>query len=194
MDGARRDPEIVSVEAISQWMASLTRLEPDLSDRGQQLVTDRDHGGRFDCLFQSGSSSITPAGYESAIARFGNGGRCEEDLVASQELDLLVELGPPTTAQRSTEDACVNDKSHGRIAAAKASSSTSVRLSINNASADARAGAAASCSAVRSRGNRAVPRGTSLRSFAALLTEPIVVRRPASRAAATPDRGRRSRR
>ena len=170
--------------AISQRVTNLPRLEPDLGNRRQELVTDRDHRGRLDRLFQSRSSSIAPTGHKRSVAQLGDGGCGEEDLVAGQELDLLVELGAPPAAQRGTEDARVDGKSHGRIAAAKASSSTSVRSSINNASADARAGAAASCSAVKSRGSRAVPCGTSLRSFAAVLTEPIVVPCPTACAAA----------
>ena len=98
----------------------------------------------LDRLFQSGSSSVAPAGHERAVAQFGDSRGSEEDLVAGEEPHLLVERGAPPAAQRGTEDARVDDKSHGRIAAAKSSSSTSVRSSINNASADARAGAAAS--------------------------------------------------
>ena len=39
MDGTRRDPEIVAVDAISQRVANRTRLEPDLGDsRGSERV------------------------------------------------------------------------------------------------------------------------------------------------------------
>ena len=83
---------------------------------------------------------------------------------------------PAPTAQSCAEDACVDDQSHGPIAAAKASSSSSGKPSINSVSIDCSTGAVISSSAVRSRGNKLVPCGMPRPLLTASLIAPWYLR------------------
>jgi hypothetical protein len=95
---------------------------------------------------------------KGAVSKFAERDRGQEDLVSGHEADLRLETRTAVPAERSAEDAGVDDDPHEPSAAAKASSSSSDSSSIKSVSAEARTGAAASCSSVRSLGKREVLR------------------------------------
>lgn len=141
------------VERMSRHPAGMSQLSHD-REKG---IGHRYHGRAPDRLFQAVMSGLGPAGDQRTVAKFADGHCGDEYLVPGHELDVWLQAGPASFAERGAEDAGVYDNPHELRAAANASSSSSSRSSMSRASMEPITGAASSCSSVRSPGSRASP-------------------------------------
>ena len=141
------------VEPMSRHPAGMSQLCHD-RERG---ISHWYYGRSPDRLFQAVTSGLGPAGYQRTVAKLADGRCGDEDLVPGHELDVWLQAGAASFAERGAEDTGIYDDPHEPRAAANASSSSSSRSSMSRASMETITGAARSCSSVRSPGSRASP-------------------------------------
>lgn len=143
------------MERVSHLPASMTQL----GNTSKQRVGHGDDCRCCDGFFEALAALLAPLCDQCSVSQFANRCGCEEELVASHEADERLESSPPPGTERGAEHAGVDNDSHVLMAAANASSSSSVKPSMRRASNDSRTGASESSSVVRSRASNDVPCG-----------------------------------
>lgn len=139
------------MERVTHPPASMTQF----GNSGEQRVGHGEHCCCGDGFFEALAALLAPLCDQCSVSQFADCCGCEEELVACPEADERLE----SCSASGAEHAGVDDDSHALMAAANASSSSSVKPSMRRASNDSRTGASESSSVVRSRASSDVPCG-----------------------------------
>lgn len=159
MDCGCPDPKIIGVASFMERVSRLPASMTQLGNASEQRVghwNDRRCGDGF---FEALAALLAPVCDQCSVSQFADCCSCQEELMACHEADERLESCSASRAERRAEHAGVDDDSHVLMAAANASSSSSVKPSMRRASNDSRTGASESSSVVRSRASSDVPCG-----------------------------------
>src|SRR5690606_22827902 len=112
VDCRRGDPQVTGVAAVVERVTSEPARVAKVCDGAEQAVADRNHGGRLDGRLESLAARLTPLCDERAVAELAHGYCGQEDLKPGHQRDMRFQTGASATAQRSAEDAGVDDDPH----------------------------------------------------------------------------------